>query len=105
MQSGRKGVSVEILVAYDVSTTSQAGRRRLRRVAQVCKNFGQRVQQSVFECTVGATELTQLRQQLLEEINPEEDNLRLYRLHGSFEQVVESYGRNRRIDFEGPLIV
>ena len=95
---------MQVLVCYDVSTTSPEGRRRLRRVARVCLDFGQRVQQSVFECTVDEADLTRLRAQLLDEINLVEDSLRLYRLIGKFEDVVESYGRDRRIDFEGPLI-
>jgi CRISPR-associated protein Cas2 len=95
---------MQILVTYDVSTTTKEGRRRLRRVAQVCLDFGQRVQKSVFECSVGQTELAQLRQRLLSEMNEDEDNIRLYRLHGPFCDVVESYGRDWRIDFDGPLI-
>lgn len=93
------------LITYDVSTTTPEGRRRLRRVAQVCEDFGQRVQQSVFEICVGPTEYAQLRHRLLNEINPQEDSLRLYRLVGSFDQVVESHGLDRRIDFQGPLII
>ena len=76
----------------------------MRRVARVCLNYGQRVQQSVFECTVGETDLTRLRAQLLDEIDEREDSLRLYRLIGTFDDVLECYGRDRRIDFEGPLI-
>ena len=69
-----------MLVTYDVATTTPEGRRRLRRVAQVCLNFGQRVQLSVFECSVGEKQLVQLRHDLLEEINPHEDSLRFYNL-------------------------
>ena len=95
---------MQVLVSYDVQTTTKEGRRRLRRVARVCQDFGQRVQYSVFECTVGETELAALRAKLLDEINPAVDSLRLYRLVGKFDDVVESYGKDRRIDFEGPLI-
>jgi CRISPR-associated protein Cas2 len=95
---------MQVLVCYDVTTTTPEGRRRLRRVARVCLDFGQRVQQSVFECTLDEKELTRLRSQLLDEINLEEDSLRLYRLIGKFEEIVESYGCDRRIDFDGPLI-
>ena len=95
---------MQVLVSYDVQTTTKEGRRRLRRVARVCEDFGQRVQYSVFECTVGETELTTLRAKLCDEIHPVEDSLRLYRLVGNFDDVVESYGKDRRIDFEGPLI-
>ena len=95
---------MQVLVCYDVTTTTPEGRRRLRRVARVCLDFGQRVQQSVFECTLDETELTRLRSRLLDEIDLDEDSLRLYRLIGKFDEIVESYGRDRRIDFDGPLI-
>lgn len=95
---------MQVLVCYDVATTSKEGRRRLRRVARVCEDYGQRVQFSVFECTVGETELTTLRARLLDEISDSEDSLRVYRLVGKFHEVVEFFGRDRRIDFEGPLI-
>ena len=95
---------MQVLVCYDVTTTTPEGRRRLRRIARVCLDFGQRVQQSVFECTLDETGLTRLRARLLDEIELEEDSLRLYRLLGKFEEIVESYGRDRRVDFEGPLI-
>ena len=95
---------MQVLVCYDVTTTTPEGRRRLRRIARVCLDFGQRVQQSVFECTLDETGLTRLRARLLDEIELEEDSLRLYRLLGKFEEVVESHGRDRRVDFEGPLI-
>lgn len=96
---------MNVLVSYDVSTTSPEGRRRLRRVAQVCCDFGQRVQYSVFECAVGPTELVLLRQRLLSEIQPAEDSLRFYFLHGAFGETCETHGLDRRIDFEGPLVI
>ena len=73
---------MRILVTYDVSTTTPAGERRLRRVAQACVDFGQRVQKSVFECSLTEAQFEKLRGRLLEEINLEEDNLRIYRLPG-----------------------
>jgi CRISPR-associated protein Cas2 len=96
---------MNVLVTYDVQTTTAEGRRRLRRVARVCLDFGQRVQYSVFECSVGDAELVQLRGRLLDEIDPAEDSLRLYRLVGNFTEVVESHGKDRRIDYDGPLVV
>jgi CRISPR-associated protein Cas2 len=95
---------MQVLVCYDVATTTPEGRRRLRRVARVCLDYGQRVQLSVFECTADEREFVALRERLLEEISLEEDSLRVYRLIGKFQDVVESYGKDRRIDFEGPLI-
>ncbi len=94
-----------IIVAYDVRTDEAKGRRRLRRVAQVCKDFGQRVQKSVFECQVDEMKYEELRRQLLREINDEEDNLRFYRLTEPREQHVETYGLNRTVFFDEPLIV
>jgi CRISPR-associated protein Cas2 len=94
-----------VLVAYDVSTTTREGRRRLRRVAQVCLNFGQRVQFSVFECSVGDTELVRLRHDLLEEINPDEDSLRLYTLGEDPSRRVEHYGQKPSQDFEDILLI
>jgi len=97
---------MNLLVTYDVSTLTKAGRRRLRRVARVCQDFGQRVQCSVFECVLGETDLVRLRNRLLDEINVHEDSLRLYHLHASFrdESLVERFGRDTAVDFEGPLI-
>ncbi len=94
-----------IIVAYDVRTDEARGRKRLRRVAQVCKDFGQRVQKSVFECQVDDMKYEELRRRLLREINDEEDNLRLYRLTEPRDQHVETYGLSRTVFFDGPLIV
>ena len=94
-----------VLVTYDVATTTPEGRRRLRRVARVCLNYGQRVQLSVFECSVGEKELTQLRHALLEEINPHEDSLRLYYLGENPASRVEHHGQRPSIDFDDVLIV
>ena len=96
---------MQLLVTYDVSTTSKEGRRRLRRVARACTDFGQRVQKSVFECSVDDKQMVVFRARLLDEVDLEEDSLRLYRLIGAFDEVVEHYGQDRRIDFDGPLIV
>ena len=68
-----------ILVTYDVSTVEKAGQRRLRRVAQACKDYGVRVQKSVFECQVGQMEWVSLRDRLLREIKGDEDSLRSLR--------------------------
>jgi CRISPR-associated protein Cas2 len=94
-----------ILVTYDVSTETAEGRRCLRRVARVCKNYGQRVQKSVFECRVDATTREILEQNLLAEIDEKEDNLRLYRLTEPLEKNVREFGNFKAVDFEGPLMV
>ncbi|HNO75570.1 CRISPR-associated endonuclease Cas2 [Nitrosomonas mobilis] len=94
-----------IIVTYDVSTETRAGRRRLRRVAKVCESMGQRVQKSVFECRVDLMQLEQLERRLLAEIDEEEDNLRLYRLTEPVDLHVREYGKFKAINFEEPLII
>ncbi len=94
-----------ILICYDVATTTPEGRRRLRRVAHLCKDYGQRVQNSVFECDIGDTHWAILRPALLAEIDPSEDSLRFYRLGESPSSRVEAHGTKPSIDFRGPLII
>lgn len=94
-----------VLVAYDVATESKAGRRRLRRVAKVCLNYGQRVQLSLFECRVNAIQFEAMQRELLEEIDSDEDNLRIYRLPENYQQYVQEHGKFRATDFEQPLII
>ncbi len=94
-----------IIVTYDVSTETPAGRRRLRRVAKVCESMGQRVQKSVFECQVNAMQYEALERALLAEIHELEDNLRFYRITEPVEVRVKQYGTFRSVDFEGPLLV
>mgnify|MGYP005852075827 CR=1 FL=1 len=96
---------MDMLVTYDVNTETKAGRRRLHRVALVCKKYGQRVQWSVFECSVNDSQLERLRSELLKTIKEDEDSLRIYRLFGSREDCVESYGIDRYVDFKGPMVV
>jgi CRISPR-associated protein Cas2 len=94
-----------ILACYDVSTETPQGRRRLRRVAKTCEAVGQRVQKSVFECRVDHMQYEELERKLLEEIDVEEDCLRLYKLTEHSDQHVKEYGKFRAIDFDGPLVV
>lgn len=94
-----------VVVAYDVSTETKPGRRRLRRVAQICKNYGQRVQKSVFECQVSEMKFEELRRKLLKEIDEVEDNLRLYRLTEPRDGHVESYGLTRTIFFDEEALI
>lgn len=93
-----------IIVTYDVSTETAAGRKRLRRVAKACERMGQRVQKSVFECTVNDMQFEQLERELLVEIDVNQDNLRFYRITEPVELRVKQHGCFRSIDFEGPLI-
>ncbi len=93
-----------VLVTYDVNTQDAAGRRRLRKVAKACEGRGQRVQFSVFECTVNDMELDRLRDRLVRIIDPEGDSLRIYYLRGRRQDYLESYGRDTYVDFDEPLI-
>ncbi len=93
-----------IIVTYDVSTETAAGRRRLRRVAKACESIGQRVQKSVFECQVNEMQFEELERALLAEIDENEDNLRFYRITEPVEVRVKQYGTFRSVDFEGPLL-
>ncbi|MDQ3555293.1 MAG: CRISPR-associated endonuclease Cas2 [Gemmatimonadota bacterium] len=94
-----------VLVSYDVGTTTREGRKRLRRVAQACLDYGQRVQNSVFECQLDPEKWTRLRIRLMEEYEPEEDSLRFYFLGSNWKHRVEHHGAKPSIDLEGPLIV
>ncbi len=94
-----------IIVTYDVSTESSAGRKRLRRVSKACERVGQRVQKSVFECTVSEMQFEQLERELLAEIDVSQDNLRFYRITEPVELRVKQHGCFRSVDFEGPLVV
>ncbi len=95
---------MNLLVTYDVATDTPEGQRRLRRVAQECKRFGQRVQKSVFECRVDEMGRERLISRLLDCIDESEDSLRIYRLPEPRERNVEVYGLDHYIDFSGPLI-
>jgi CRISPR-associated protein Cas2 len=94
-----------IIVTYDVSTETAAGRKRLRRVAKACERVGQRVQKSVFECQVDAMQYEALERELLAEIKLDEDNLRFYRITEPTDMRVKQYGTFRSTDFDGPLVV
>lgn len=94
-----------VLVSYDVATSEPGGQKRLRRVAKACKNYGQRVQFSVFECIVDPAQWAMFRQRLLAEISPEEDSLRFYFLGSNWRHRVEHVGAKASFDQEGPLII
>jgi CRISPR-associated protein Cas2 len=93
-----------VLVTYDVSTVTYAGKRRLGRVAKICLDFGQRVQNSVFECQVDPGQWSQLRHRLLEQYEPAEDSLRFYFLGANWRRRVEHHGTKPALDLQGPLI-
>jgi len=94
-----------VLVTYDVSTTTAEGRRRLTRVAKACLDFGQRVQNSVFECQVDPEQWAKLRLRLLDLYNPAEDSLRFYFLGSNWRRRVQHAGAKKSVDLDGPLII
>lgn len=94
-----------MVVAYDVSTETKEGRRRLRRVAQACKDYGQRVQKSVFECVLREGDWVTLKHRLLQETALNEDSLRFYFLDETANSKTEHHGVNCPVDLDGPLIV
>lgn len=96
---------MDVLVAYDVNTETRAGQRRLRKVATVCKNYGQRVQLSVFECRVSQAQYEALRAELVSIIDAKQDNLRFYRLPTPREKYFEQFGVDHYTDFDEPLII
>lgn len=93
-----------VLVTYDVQTETPEGRRRLRRIAKTCQNYGQRVQYSVFECTVDPAQWVKLRSRLMQEMDPEHDSLRFYFLGSNWQSKVEHEGAKEPRDLEGTLI-
>jgi CRISPR-associated protein Cas2 len=94
-----------VLVSYDVSTRDDAGRRRLRRVARLCEDRGQRVQNSVFECVVDSAQWVVFRASLVSEADPAQDSLRFYFLGTEWKKRVEHVGAKVSYDPEGPLIL
>jgi CRISPR-associated protein Cas2 len=92
-----------VLVTYDVSTGTKAGARRLRRVARDCKDYGQRVQKSVFECRVERKDWIVFRDRLLSEIDESQDSLRFYFLDAGV--TAEHHGIKEPVDLEAPLIL
>ena len=94
-----------VLVSYDVAMQDERGPKRLRRVAKACKDYGQRVQYSIFECIVDPAQWAVLKNRLISEIDPEKDSLRFYYLGSNWHHRVEHIGAKASIDQEGPLIV
>ena len=94
-----------VLVTYDVNVTAAGGTSRLRRVAKTCQNYGQRVQNSVFEIEVDPAQLVKLKTQLAAIISPELDSLRYYHLGANWERRIEHVGAKASVDLNGLLIV
>lgn len=94
-----------VLVSYDVSTLTIAGRGRLRRISKACQNYGKRVQFSVFELEVEPAQWILIRQRLLELIDGDVDSLRFYHLGSKWQGKVEHVGAKPALDLNGPLIL
>jgi CRISPR-associated protein Cas2 len=93
-----------VLITYDVNTETKAGKKRLRRVARQCQDYGQRVQNSVFECLLDAGQFKQLKHLLVQLIDPEKDSLRFYNLGNNWRHRIDHVGAKQAIDLEGTLI-
>ena len=93
-----------VLITYDVATETEGGVKRLRQVARVCEDYGQRVQKSVFECLVDPTQWIIVRERLIDKVNLKEDSLRFYFLGKNWKGRVEQVGAGEVYDPEGPLI-
>lgn len=93
-----------VVVTYDVSTETAAGRSRLRKVAKQCQNYGLRVQNSVFECKVDETQFVAFKSSLLKVINEKEDSLRFYQLGNAYRNQIEHYGCKAVPDIDAPLV-
>lgn len=94
-----------VLITYDIDVTNTAGRKRLRKVAKHCVNYGTRVQNSVFECQVDAAQYAKLKHLLLKEIDTEKDSIRFYSLGNRYSGKVEHFGVQKGIDLDEPLIL
>lgn len=99
------GDAMLILITYDVSTVDATGRRRLTQVAKKCLDYGQRVQNSVFECVLDTTQFHKLKHELKELIDVKSDSLRFYNLGDKYKTKVEHIGVKESYDVEGPLII
>lgn len=94
-----------LLVAYDVATSTPAGARRLRHVAKICLDYGQRVQNSVFECKVEPAQYVEFKERILAKIDKEQDSVRFYHLGNNWQKRVEHFGKNEDYNIEGTLLV
>lgn len=94
-----------VLITYDVNTSTPEGQKRLRKVAKCCQNYGQRVQNSVFECLVDGSTFVKLRGNLLSVIDEESDSIRIYHMGKNYQSKIEEYGKATSYEIEGELII
>ncbi len=94
-----------VIVSYDVSTKTLSGKKRLKKVAETCLDFGLRAQDSVFECILDPAQWEILKDKLLNIYNQEEDNLRFYYLGSNWKKRLESHGKSRNLNIDDTLII
>ena len=94
-----------VLITYDINVTSDSGKKRLRKVAKQCVNYGQRVQNSVFECVLDAAKFREVQHKLEKIIDTEKDSLRFYLLGNNYKNKVEHVGAKASFDVEDTLII
>lgn len=94
-----------VLVTYDVSTETPAGKKRLNQVAKACEDYGQRVQNSVFECVVDPAQIKNLQNKLEKLIDPDTDSIRYYHLGDEWRSRVEHIGAKKSLDLEGGTLI
>lgn len=94
-----------VLITYDVNTQTPQGRKRLRQVAKQCLNYGQRVQNSVFECVLDSAKCREVEHKLEQIIDKERDSLRFYYLGNNYKNKILHLGTKESYDVEGPLII
>lgn len=94
-----------VLITYDVNTEDAGGRKRLRQIAKQCVNYGQRVQNSVFECVLDAAQCQVLQHKLVQLMDPEKDSLRFYYLGNHYKTKIEHFGAKATYEPEGVLMV
>jgi CRISPR-associated protein Cas2 len=94
-----------VLITYDVNTETASGRKRLRHIAKICVNYGQRVQHSVFECNLDSAQFRMVKSKLLDKMDVEKDSIRFYSLGNNYKSKVEHYGCKPSFDVTDPLII
>ena len=94
-----------VLITYDVNTEDAAGKKRLRKVAKECQNYGQRVQNSVFECIMDSVKAREVKEKILKLIDEDKDSLRFYYLGEKYKNKVEHYGTKDSFDLENSLLI
>lgn len=94
-----------VIITYDVNTQNSAGKKRLRKVAKLCVNYGQRVQNSVFECNMDQAKCREVKQKLISLIDKEHDSLRFYYLGNNYKNKVEHIGIKPSFDIENDILL